>query len=215
MKNEPDEESTMPAAPRITKRSTMQEVLVAYPSAQRALFGRFHIGGCNSCGYQPEDILEDVAHSHKIHDLDEVIKLIEDAEQIDQRLQVSPGDVAIALRSVNPPRLVDVRDPQEWDLARIQGAMLNSEALSKEMMRWPKGTLIVFYCHLGQRSLDASSYFAGHGFKNAWSMIGGIDAWSLHVDASVPRYELAGDVDGKATLRPLRSVVSQAAGCQN
>lgn len=45
--------------------------------------------------------------------------------------------------------------------------------------------------------------------------IGGIDAWSLDVDASVPRYEVAPDpIHGGATLRPLRSVVSQAAGCQ-
>jgi hypothetical protein len=44
-------------------------------------------------------------------------------------------------------------------------------------------------------------------------MTGGIDAWSLAVDASVPRYEMALDPQGKATLRPLRSVVSKARGC--
>jgi len=45
--------------------------------------------------------------------------------------------------------------------------------------------------------------------------IGGIDAWSLDVDSSVPRYAIAPDPGhGKATLRPLRSIVSQAAGCQ-
>ena len=82
------------------------------------------------------------------------------------------------------------------------------------MMRLPKSTPIFFYCHLGQRSLDAASYFAGHGFKNVRSMTGGIDAWSLEVDSSVPRYEVAADPgNGKATLRPLRSVVSAADGC--
>jgi len=205
----------MPATAKITKRSTMQEVLEAYPSAQRALFQRFHIGGCNSCGYEPEDILEEVAHRHKITDLDEVLGFIEHAEQSDRRIQVSPGDVAAGLRSECPPRLVDVRTPQEWELARIQGATLNTEEQAKEMMRWPKDTPIVFYCHLGERSLDAASYFAGHAFKNVRSMTGGIDAWSLDVDSSVPRYEIAPDpVHGKPTLRPLRSVVSQAAGCQ-
>jgi len=69
---------------KITKRSTMREVLESYPSAQRALFRRFHIGGCNSCGYQPDDILEEVAHRHNIIDLDEVIGFIEYAEQIDR-----------------------------------------------------------------------------------------------------------------------------------
>jgi len=205
----------MTATAKITKRSTMQEVLEAYPSAQRALFRRFHIGGCNSCGYEPDDVLEEVAHRHKITDIDEVLEFIEHAEQSDRRIHVSPGDVALGLRSEYPPRLVDVRTPEEWELARIQGATLTTEDQTQEMMRWPKDTQIVFYCHLGQRSLDAASYFAGHGFKNVRSMTGGIDAWSLDVDSSVPRYEVAPDPGhGKATLRPLRSVVSQAAGCQ-
>lgn len=205
----------MPATAKITKGSTMQEVLEAYPSAQRALFRRFHIGGCHSCGYQPEDILEEVAHRHNINDLDEVVAFIEHAEQTDRRIQASPEDVATALRSSTPPRLLDVRTPEEWELARIEGATLMTEALAQEMMHSPKDTPIVFYCHVGQRSLDAASYFAGHGFSNAQSMTGGIEAWSLEVDGAVPRYEVARDpVQGNATLRPLRSVVSQAAGCQ-
>ncbi len=68
---------------------------------------------------------------------------------------------------------------------------------------------------LGQRSLDAASYFAGHGFTDLGSMTGGIEAWSLQVDPSVPRYELAPDTLGGATLRPLRSAVSPAEGCQS
>ena len=192
----------------------MREVLEAYPSAQRALFDRYHIGGCHSCGYQPEDTLEEVAHRHDIVDLHEVVQFIECAEQIDERIQVSVQDVAAALRSNMPPRLVDVRTPEEWELARIEGATLIYEELAQEMMSWPKDTPIVFYCHLGERSLDAASYFAGHGFS-ARSMIGGIEAWSLEVDPAVPRYEVTRDpFQGRAVLRPLRSVVSQAAGCQ-
>ncbi len=204
----------MQATATITKRSTMQEVLDAYPSAQRALFRRYHIGGCNSCGYEPGDLLEQVANSHNINDLDEVIAFIEQAEQTDRHIQMSPGDVAVALQSNIPLRLIDVRTPGEWELARIQGATLNTEELAQEMMRGPKDTLTIFYCHFGQRSLDAASYFAGHGFSNVRSMTGGIDAWSLAVDSSVPRYEVSPS-DGKAMLRSLRSVVSKAAGCQN
>jgi len=204
----------MKATAKISKHSTMQEILEVYPSAQRALFGRYHIGGCNGCGYEPEDILEKVANSHNINDLDEVIAFIEQAEQADQHIQMSPGDVAAALQSNIPPRLIDVRTPQEWELARIQDATRNTEDLAQEMMRWPKDTLIVFYCHFGQRSLDAASYFAGHSFSNVRTMTGGIDAWSLEVDSSVPRYEVSPS-DGKAMLRSLRSVVSKAAGCQN
>lgn len=200
----------------ITRLSTMREVLEAYPSAQRALFQRYHVGGCGSCGYQPGDTLEEVARGHNIVDVEEVITFVEHAEQADGGIQVSPIDVAAALGSDDAPRLIDVRTPPEWELARIEGATLMSEALAQEMMRWPPDTPIVFYCHLGQRSLDAASYFAGHGFTEVRSMTGGLDAWSAEVDPSVPRYEPARDPsDGGASLRPLRSVVSEADGCQS
>lgn len=204
----------MSAKKEITKRSTMQEILEFYPSAQRALFRRFHIGGCHSCGYQPEDLLEEVAHHHNITDLDEVIEFIKHAERIDQQIQISPSEAAEALRSNSHIRLIDVRTPEEWKLARIQGAILNTEELAQEMMLWPKDTSIIFYCHFGRRSLDAATYFVGHDFSDARSMTGGIDAWAQFVDSSVPRYERASS-DSKAMLRPLRSIVSKAAGCLN
>lgn len=203
----------MPATGKITKRSTMQDVVDAYPSAQRALFRRYHIGGCHGCGYEPDQMLEDVAHRHDITDLDEVLEFIEQADEVDRRLQISPPDVALARRSSTPPRLIDVRTSEEWELARIEGATLMTEELATEMMRWPKDTAIVFYCHRGQRSLDAAAYVAGHGFKSARSMTGGIEAWSIEVDAAVPRYDLARERGDHVALRPLRSVVSQAAAC--
>ena len=187
----------MQATTKITKRSTMQEILDAYPGAERALFSRYHIGGCNSCGYEPGDILEKVVNSHNILDLDDVIAFIERSEQADRQIQISPGDVAAALQSNIPPRLIDVRTAKEWELARIQSAVLNTEDLAQEMMHWPKDTHIIFYCHFGQRSLDAASYFVGHGFSNVRTMAGGIDAWSLAVDSSVPRYAVPPS-DGKA-----------------
>ena len=90
-----------------------------------------------------------------------------------------------------------------------------TEVAAELVMSWPKDTPIVFYCHLGQRSLDAASYFAGHGFTDVRSMTGGLEAWSLQVHPSVPRYELAPDTLGGASLRPLRSTVSETAGCQS
>src|SRR6185436_4473364 len=103
--------------PTITKNSTMQEVLEAYPSAQRALFRKYHIGGCHSCGYEPTDVLETVAQKHNITDMNEVLNFIEEAEQLDRRLQAAPADVAIALKSSAPPRFIDVRTRPEWEMA--------------------------------------------------------------------------------------------------
>jgi rhodanese-related sulfurtransferase len=205
----------MPPAAKITKRSTMQEVLAAYPSAQRALFHRYHIGGCQSCGYQPGDVLEEVAQRHNITDVDGILESIEYAEQVDRRLEVNPSDVAAALQGSVPPLLIDVRTAQEWAVSRIDGSTLITEELAAEMRHWPKDVSIVFICHHGQRSLDAATYFAGHGYENVRSMTGGIDAWSRDVDSSVPRYGVKPEVgSGRDPTRPLRHVVSQAAGCQ-
>ncbi len=205
----------MPAT-KITKQSTMQEVLDAYPSAQRALFRRYHIGGCHSCGYEPGDILGEVAARHDITDMDEVLSFIEEAEQLDQRMKIGPAEAAEALKGANPPRLIDVRTPEEWKLAHIEGSTLITEDLAREIYSLAKDTPIIFFCHHGQRSMDAASYYAGHGFTQVRSMTGGIDAWSQSVDPNVPRYEIARDLStGRALLKPLRSVVSQAEGCVN
>lgn len=190
--------------PAITGSSTMQEVLDAYPSAQRALFQRYHIGGCSSCGYAPDDKLETVAANHDITDVGEVIAFLEGAAEADKKLKISVEEVKAALGSPTPPKLLDVRMQEEWNVAHLEGARLFTREVNMEMTTWPKDTAVVFYCHTGQRSMDAASFFAGHGFFNVRSMEGGIDAWSQKIDGSVPRYEIkAGPTRGSASIRPL------------
>jgi len=199
---------------KISKDSTMQEVLDNYPSAQRALFQKYHIGGCHSCGYEPNDVLSVVAGKHNITDIDEVLNFIAEAEEIDKRVQISPADLAEALKSGHKPRVIDVRTHAEWETAHIDGAQLVDENISHEIMNSPKDSAWVFYCHTGKRSMDAASYFAGHGFTNVKSLTGGIDAWSATIDSTVPRYEIARDMNtGRGVIKPLRSVVSDAQGC--
>ncbi len=103
-------------------------------------------------------------------------------------MEISPEDVQEALKS-NTIRLIDVRGEDEWNTARIEGATLASKELVDEMTSsWEKDAQIVFYCHTGVRSLSAVHFFAQKGFTNVKSMAGGIEAWSLAVDPSVPRY---------------------------
>jgi rhodanese-related sulfurtransferase len=82
-----------------------------------------------------------------------------------------------------------VRTPQEYAIANIAGSVLVDQSLAQEIMQtWAKDTAIVTMCHHGIRSLDAAAYLRGHGFANTKSMSGGIDAWSVEVDSSIPRY---------------------------
>ena len=56
--------------------STMREVLEAYPGAQRALFRRYHIGGCSSCGFQPSETLEQLCVRNNNLEVKEVIERV-------------------------------------------------------------------------------------------------------------------------------------------
>ena len=85
-------------------------------------------------------------------------------------------------------RLIDVRRPDEWETARIEGAELLDSDLSDQLSELPKNTLLVFQCHHGHRSQRAAEQFVAQGFKEVFNLAGGIDAWSQEVDANVPRY---------------------------
>jgi len=86
-------------------------------------------------------------------------------------------------------RLLDVRTPEEWRTARIEGADLLDEALAREILEnWPADTPIVVYCHHGIRSRIVARKLAAAGFTRVANMTGGIEAWSRRVDPAVPRY---------------------------
>ena len=84
--------------------------------------------------------------------------------------------------------LFDVRTPEERAIAKIEGARLLDQEVAAEIEKMPKDTLLVFHCHHGGRSQAAAEHFRDHGFTNTHNLIGGIDAWAIEVDPSVPRY---------------------------
>lgn len=82
----------------------------------------------------------------------------------------------------------DVRTETERSIARIGGARLLDRAYHDHLLTLDRATPIVFQCHHGVRSQSAAEYFEGLSFTNLYNLSGGIDAWSLTVDPSVPRY---------------------------
>jgi rhodanese-related sulfurtransferase len=165
----------------------MEQVLKVFPSAQRALFQKYHIGGCSSCGFMPSDRLEKVARDHGLEPT-QVVEFIKESEELEKDMEIDPAETAALLKQ-GAIKLVDVRSPQEFEVAHVEGSILIDQALAQEIIStWPKDTAIVTMCHHGMRSLDAAAYLRGHGLKKVQSMRGGIDAWSRLIDSSIPRY---------------------------
>jgi len=92
------------------------------------------------------------------------------------------------------PLLIDCRRADEWALCRIDGAvhipMDLIMARMDELEEGPQGrnTPIVVQCRSGQRSITVTANLRGVGFTNVKSMAGGILAWSMGIDPSIPRY---------------------------
>ena len=171
----------------------MAQVLEAYPGARRALFRRYHLGGCSSCGFEPGETLADICGRKEL-DVSEVVSHIQSSHLADKELEISPKEVAERRTRGDKVLLLDIRSREEWEAARIHGAEFMEQALVQQLMAHPDPeSLLVIYDHGGKQSLDAVAYFAGHGFNNARYLRGGIDAWSQEVDPTVPRYRLEAD----------------------
>jgi rhodanese-related sulfurtransferase len=173
----------------IDPQATMTCVLEIFPGAQRALFRRYHIGGCASCAFEPGETLVDLCARNNLN-VTEVIAHIQNSHAQDEELQISAAEVA-ALRNAGGARLVDIRSREEFEAARIEGAVLLSQPVMQDILgHWPREELMVIYDHRGRQSLDAAAYFMGQGFRKVRCLRGGIDAWSRETDASIPRYRL-------------------------
>ncbi len=87
------------------------------------------------------------------------------------------------------PFLLDVREPHEYSIAKIEGSVLIPLGdLPNSLDKLDKNSEIVAYCHKGMRSADAVGFLLQQGFSNVKNLIGGIESWSIEVDNSVPRY---------------------------
>ncbi|HEX5758249.1 MAG TPA: molybdopterin-synthase adenylyltransferase MoeB [Thermoanaerobaculia bacterium] len=85
--------------------------------------------------------------------------------------------------------VLDVRTPQEHDIARIEGArLLPLQELRDRLGELDPAATIVAHCHHGMRSAQAVSFLRRMGYDRAKNLAGGIDAWSREVDPAVPRY---------------------------
>ncbi len=178
----------------IHPQMTMQRVLEVFPGAQRALFRRYHVGGCASCAFQPAETLEDLCRRNQLN-APEVIEHIQTSHQQDLELEIAPEALAELMKN-QKPRLVDIRSREEFEATHLDGALLLSQPAMQEILgHWPRAELMVIYDHRGQQGLDAAAYFMGQGFQKVRCLRGGIDAWSRAVDSKIPRYRVEAQAD--------------------
>jgi rhodanese-related sulfurtransferase len=170
---------------------SMRELLEQFPGAQRALFRRYHIGGCSSCGFSPDETLTGVCARNENLDVDEVTEHILASDAADRAMQIRPRELSERLAAGETIRLLDIRTREEFDSVKLPDAHLFTQEFMKEILaKWSRTDLLVIYDHQGTRSMDAAAYFQGHGFEKIRSLRGGIDAWSAEVDPTLPRYHL-------------------------
>jgi rhodanese-related sulfurtransferase len=103
--------------------------------------------------------------------------------------EVDVQTAADQLRGEDPPVLLDVREVRERDFCLIENSLhIPTGDVPQQWESLPRDKPILVYCHHGMRSLRVTRFLRQCGLENVQSIKGGIDAWSLKVDASVGRY---------------------------
>lgn len=105
--------------------------------------------------------------------------------------EISVHEARARLAASQPPRLIDVREPDEWDIAHVAGAEL------LPLSQWPAiaaekltdlATPVLVLCHHGGRSARATDFLLRNGFTDVTNVAGGIDAWATEIDPALARY---------------------------
>jgi molybdopterin/thiamine biosynthesis adenylyltransferase/rhodanese-related sulfurtransferase len=103
--------------------------------------------------------------------------------------QLTVRALAQRLAAGDAPLLLDVREPWEYEVARVEGAqLLPLGQVMTAPPALPRDRDIVLLCHHGMRSLQAAQALRLAGYERLFNLTGGIDAWSVEVDPAVARY---------------------------
>ena len=105
--------------------------------------------------------------------------------------QIDVEDLQVRLQTGQPTVLVDVREPWEFAICHLDGALLmplGELDEHVETLQVPAGAQVVVYCHHGVRSLHGAAYLQGCGVADVVSLRGGIDAWAWRIDTKMDKY---------------------------
>jgi adenylyltransferase/sulfurtransferase len=103
--------------------------------------------------------------------------------------EMSPRELKRRMDGGEPFELIDVREPFEYEIARIEGArLIPLGEITERLDELKREQPIVLHCHSGKRSAQAARLLLQRGFTRVYNLEGGIDAWSDQVDPNVPKY---------------------------
>jgi rhodanese-related sulfurtransferase len=180
------------SASELSVKSTLGEIMAALPGGRRALFARYHLGGCSSCAFADDETLEELAKRSEI-DADEALAHLLESHAHDETMLIGAADVKRRIEEGEKILLVDVRTREEHEAVVISGSEFFTQESQQKFFAMDPATVIVLYDHQGKSVLDQVAWFRGHAMKETYGLRGGIDAWSKEVDASVKRYRLEVD----------------------
>jgi molybdopterin/thiamine biosynthesis adenylyltransferase/rhodanese-related sulfurtransferase len=114
---------------------------------------------------------------------------LDPAEALEPSWEITPAELASKLETGHRLLLLDVREPHEWEIAHLEGAMLIPRGdLLGRMSELSTADDIVLYCRSGERSARALNLLREAGFRRLKNLRGGINAWAQAVDPGLPRY---------------------------
>jgi rhodanese-related sulfurtransferase len=167
----------------------MGEILATLPGAKRALFARYHLGGCQSCAFSNEESLAELCKRSDLP-VSEVLDHLLASHVHDSAMLMEPAEARERLASL---RLIDIRTREEHEAVAIPESEFFTQDLQQLLFAGDPDTTILLYDHSGRNVLDQVAWFRGHGLKKTFGLRGGIDAWSLEIDPSIPRYRIEMD----------------------
>lgn len=174
----------------ITPSTSIGSVLAAIPSARRALFAKYHLGGCQACGFPDEETIASLCERNGNISPAEMISHLLAAAVSEKENLISAHELKNLLDSPTPPLLLDCRTREEHDAVKITNSIFLTQELQQKIFSENPEQTIILYDHSGKHALDTCSWFQGHGLKNTKVLAGGIDAWSKEIDPTIPRYTI-------------------------